>query len=83
MASTFNNVKKCKNVTNVKKSAFAPSYWQSCYIEPCAYNEDNKSREIFTLSTIYDAAKLRNQYLCGLYTAVEVATLARGTSFDS
>ena len=42
------------------------------------YNKDNKSWEIFALSTIYDAANFRIQYFCGSYTAVEVARLAKG-----
>ena len=43
-----------------------------------AYNKDNKSWERFALSTIYGAANFRIQYLCGLYTAVEVVRLAKG-----
>ena len=74
------NVKMLKNV---KKSAFAPPYFQSSYIELCAYNENNKYWERFALRTIYDAANVRIQYLCGLYTAVEVARLARDTLFHS
>ena len=60
---------------------FAPPYFQSCYIEQCACNENNKSRERFALSTIYDAAKFRVQYFCGLYTTVEVAIDLLGVTY--
>ena len=80
-STMLKNVKNVKK--NVKKSAFAFPYFQSCYIELCAYNENNKSGERFVLSTIYGAANFRIQYICGLHTAVEVGRLVRGTVFDS
>ena len=80
MTSTFNSVKKCKKM--LKNQHLLPLIFNLA-VELCACNEKNQSREWFALSIIYNTAKFRIQYLCGLYTALEVARRARGNLFNS